>query len=131
MEISHHYGLDKFYKFGITMFTVVNRGYCKKLIVVLPGQKHPEQFHKQKEETFHILYGDLELILNDEVHTMVAGDVITVMPTVRHIFESENGCVIEEISSTHIKDDSFYTDPEISNNKDRKTFLKSWLDFPF
>jgi len=49
LEISHHYGLDNFHKTGITMLTVINREYCKKLIVVLPGQNHPEQYHKVKE----------------------------------------------------------------------------------
>ena len=29
LEISHHYGLNKFYETGITMITVVNREYCK------------------------------------------------------------------------------------------------------
>ena len=131
MEISHHYGIENFYKTGITMFTVVNREYCKKIITVLPGQKHPEQFHKLKEETFHVLYGDLELILDGVAHNMHAGDVITILPEIRHIFSTKNGCVLEEISSTHITDDSFYTDPEIGKNKNRKTFINSWVEFPF
>ncbi|MEI9902215.1 MAG: N-acetylneuraminate synthase family protein [Hyphomicrobium sp.] len=64
LEISHHYGLEKFDKYGITMVTVVNRDYCKKLIVVLPGQHHPEQYHNKKEETFHVLHGDLRIVLD-------------------------------------------------------------------
>ena len=131
MEISHHYGIEKFYETGITMFTVVNRDYCKKIIVVLPGQNHPEQYHKKKEETFHVLYGNLELILNGEKKILNVGDVVTIMPTIRHIFYSKNGCVLEEISSTHIKDDSFYTDKKIIENKNRKTFINSWVNFPF
>ena len=131
MEISHHYGIEKFYETGITMFTVVNRDYCKKIIAVLAGQNHPEQYHNQKEETFHVLYGDLDLILDGELTSMKAGHVVTVLPGVRHIFSSKNGCILEEISSTHIIDDSYYTDPEISKNKNRKTFINSWLDFPF
>ena len=31
LEISHHYGLEKFEETGLTMITVVNREYCKKL----------------------------------------------------------------------------------------------------
>ncbi len=131
MEVSHHYGIDNFYETGITMFTVVNRDYCKKIIAVLPGQNHPEQFHEKKEETFHILFGDLDLILDGESNALGVGDVITVLPGVRHIFSSKNGCVLEEISSTHIKDDSFYTDESIALNKNRKTFINSWINFPF
>ena len=34
LEISHHYGLENFAKFGSTVITVVNREYCKRLIVL-------------------------------------------------------------------------------------------------
>mgnify|MGYP005811653615 CR=1 FL=1 len=127
LEISHHYGIEKFEEFGITMITVVNREYCKKLIVVLPGQHHPEQYHNQKEETFHILHGDLDIVLDGEVRECRPGDVITVERTVRHAFTSKTGAIFEEISSTHHKDDSFYTDPKIGKNKDRKTFVTHWM----
>lgn len=55
-EISHHYA-PRFNEFGLTMVTVVNREYCKKLLVMLPGQTHPEQHHQKKEETFVVLHG--------------------------------------------------------------------------
>jgi N-acetylneuraminate synthase len=128
LEISHHYGLDDFYKHGITMITVVNREYCKKLIVVLPGQTHPEQFHEKKEETFVVLYGKIDLTLDGETISCGIGDVITVKPGMRHAFKSEKGAVIEEISSTHYMDDSFYSDPDIMKNKQRKTYLSYWID---
>lgn len=127
LEISHHYGIDRFDEFGITMVTVVNRMYCKKLIVVLPGQKHPEQYHNIKEETFHILHGELALELDGMRAVYGPGSVITIEPGVKHYFESDNGAVFEEISSTHIVDDSFYVDPSIARNTDRKTFLTHWL----
>ena len=128
LEISHHYGIDRFDEFGITMITVVNREYCKKLIIMLPGQSHPEQYHKQKEETFHVLYGDVLMNLNGIEAKHCQGDVIVVEKGVRHSFGSKTGAVIEEISSTHYGDDSYYTDPEIGNNKNRKTLLAYWID---
>jgi quercetin dioxygenase-like cupin family protein len=127
LEISHHFGLDRFDEFGITMVTVVNRGYCKKLIVVLPGQRHPEQFHKLKEETFHVLHGELRLRLDDEERICKPGAVVTIAPGVRHAFESAEGAVFEEISSTHFVNDSFYTDAAINENANRKTMLRYWL----
>jgi sialic acid synthase SpsE/mannose-6-phosphate isomerase-like protein (cupin superfamily) len=127
LEISHHYGLEKFYEFGLIMLTVINRDYCKKLLVSLPGQKHPEQYHKQKEETFHVLYGSVDLELDGQVQTCRPGDVITIEPETRHAFVSMNGAVIEEISSTHYKNDSFYTDEKIAANKQRKTLLTHWM----
>ena len=127
LEISHHYGMDRFDEFGLTMLTVVNRGYCKKLLVSLPGQQHPEQYHEKKEETFHVLYGEVHLYLNGEKKVCVPGDVINVEPGVRHAFSSPNGSVIEEISSTHFKDDSYYTDVSIMQNKNRKSMLTYWM----
>jgi sialic acid synthase SpsE/quercetin dioxygenase-like cupin family protein len=127
-EISHHYGLDRFYEYGITMITVVNRDYCKKLIIVLPGQKHPEQYHRQKEETFYILYGDVILGLDGVEKEYHKGDVIVVETGVKHVFRSNTGAVIEEISTTHFKDDSYYVDPKILQNKNRKTLLTNWME---
>ena len=127
LEISHHYGLDKFYEIGITMITVVNREYCKKLIIVLPNQTHPEQYHTQKEETFVILHGEVDLTLDGKTQTLKKGDVITIEREVRHIFTTKTGCVIEEVSSTHYINDSYYTDENIAKNKDRKTFVTHWL----
>ncbi|MFA7403408.1 MAG: N-acetylneuraminate synthase family protein [Pelobacteraceae bacterium] len=127
LEISHHYGIERFDEFGLTMLTVVNRGYCKKLLVVLPNQWHPEQYHNQKEETFNILAGDVLLELDKVRHNLKPGDVVTVEPGVRHAFTSTSGAIIEEISSTHFPNDSYYTDETISQNPDRKTFLTYWM----
>ena len=107
LEISHHYGIDRFYETGISMITVINREYCKKLIIVLPGQRHPEQYHKQKEETFMILHGKVNLFIDGIKSVLSEGDTFTIFPSYKHSFSSEDGCVIEEVSSTHFPDDSF------------------------
>ena len=52
IEISHHYGLERFREFGAVIINVINREYCKKLIVQLPRQKHPYHFHKRKKKRF-------------------------------------------------------------------------------
>jgi N-acetylneuraminate synthase len=127
LEISHHYGLDQFKRYGLTMITVVNREYCKKLLVLLPGQTHPEQYHNQKEETFVVLHGEMTLKLDGAARTVRRGDVVTVDRGVRHEFHSDAGVVFEEISSTHFKDDSHYTDTAINANKQRKTHLTYWM----
>ncbi len=127
LELSHHYGIDRFSEVGLTLITVVNRGYCKKLLVSLPNQAHPEQYHQQKEETFHILYGAVDITLDGVTRSYGPGEVVHVTPGVRHAFVSPTGCVIEEISSTHFVNDSFYTDESIMNNKARKTLLTYWM----
>jgi sialic acid synthase SpsE/mannose-6-phosphate isomerase-like protein (cupin superfamily) len=128
LEISHHYGIDQFMEYGSTMITVVNREYCKKLIIMLPGQKHPEQYHKKKEETFVILYGKIQILLDGKTSEYGVGDVVTVNPGIKHAFSTSTGTIIEEISSTHFIDDSYYTDASIMQNKQRKTLLSHWID---
>lgn len=128
LEISHHYGLDRFDEYGLTMITVVNRQYCKKLMILLPGQQHPEQYHNLKEETFHVLYGDVWTVLDGVRRRHLPGEIIIVERGVRHSFGSDSGAVVEEISSTHYTNDSFYTDPTVMNNPHRKTLLTYWLE---
>ena len=127
-EISHHYGIEKFYQFGCTIINYINREYCKKLIVVLPGQSHPEQYHKVKEETFIVQYGDVNITIDGEDKKCTAGNIVTIERGAKHTFSSENGAVLEEISSTHHQDDSYYTDPNIAARKDRKTQLTYWIN---
>ena len=127
LEISHHYGLDKFRDFGLTAITVVNRAYCKRLMVVLPGQKHPEQWHNAKDETYHILYGDVTVDLDGVQTTHKGNEVITIPHGIKHSFWTKNGAVIEEVSSNYSANDSFYTDPAIGASNHRKTFVSYWL----
>ena len=126
LEISHHYGLDKFYNFGMTMLTIINREYCKKILIVLPKQQHPEQFHKLKEETFIVVWGSGIVRLDgNDVHVK-SGSVVTIEPGVKHEILSHDGLIIEEISTSHISDDSYYSDPSILGSDSRKSFLKHW-----
>ena len=126
LEISHHYGLDKFYNFGMTMLTIINREYCKKILILLPKQQHPEQFHKLKEETFIVVWGSGIVRLDgNDVHVK-SGSVVTIEPGVKHEILSHDGLIIEEISTSHISDDSYYSDPSILGSDSRKSFLKHW-----
>ncbi|MCK4823656.1 cupin domain-containing protein, partial [bacterium] len=107
----------------------VNRQYCKKLIIMLPGQRHPAHFHKRKEETFQVLMGELILDLGHGEKVYRSGDIVLVEKGVKHSFRSENGTIFEEISSTHYPDDSYYDDQEILKNKNRKTEMTFWTDW--
>ena len=128
LEISHHYGIGRFSETGAILLNIVNREYCKKLIVMLPGQSHPAHFHKLKEETFHIQYGEMKLQLAAEEKNYKAGDLILVPRGVPHSFSTKNGVIFEEISSTHYVNDSFYVEEEINKNKHRKTLLTYWME---
>jgi len=128
LEISHHYGLEKFRESGLTAITVVNREYCKRLMVVLPGQKHPEQWHNHKDETYHILYGEIRLTLDRETRAHGPNSVVIIPRGVRHEFSTLVGAVIEEISSSYNPDDSYYSDGKIMSNPSRRTYVTNWMD---
>ena len=53
------------------------------------------------------------------------GDIITIKPGTIHKFKglSKNGTVIEELSTKHIKNDSFYIDKNINKNENRKSLI--------
>ncbi len=128
LELSHHYGLEHFRHYGATLISIINREYCKKLMIVLPGQQHPMHYHKIKEETFQILFGTLTLTLGGVTQDIHTGEIITVERGVPHAFTSKDGCVFEEISTTHVKNDSYYEDERIRKMDlmERKTILKDW-----
>jgi sialic acid synthase SpsE/quercetin dioxygenase-like cupin family protein len=128
-ELSHHYGIDNFENFGAAIINCINREYCKKLIIVLPGQRHPYHYHKKKEETFHILYGDIALVLDGKEKEYKPGEMVVIERGVKHSFSSTRGVVFEEISTTHFIEDSFYDDEKIIKNKDRKTEMTFWSDW--
>jgi sialic acid synthase SpsE/quercetin dioxygenase-like cupin family protein len=128
LEISHHYGLERFREVGSAMITVINREYCKRLVLMLPGQAHPEHWHKLKDETFHLLYGGINLVLDGEVRSCVQNDVIVIPRGAKHEFRSPAGTVIEEISSTHSLNDSYYADTDIPQTTGRKTYVTNWMD---
>ena len=128
-ELSHHFGIDRFYQYGCTIMNIINREYCKKLIIILAGQENPTHTHKVKEETFNVLYGDVWMELNGKREHYAAGDLVTVERNTPHRFGSANGAIFEEISTTHIKSDSYYDDPSIVNTENRKTSMTFWIDW--
>ncbi len=130
-EISHHYGIKNYYKTGVAMLDCINREYCKKILVLLPGQSHPKHYHVKKEETFVILHGDLNMMLNGEQKLLHKGDLMTVERNVPHSFSSQAGCIFEEISTTHFQNDSFYEDDQkfVNPRKTRIYFTKERLSY--
>ncbi|MCM2267877.1 MAG: N-acetylneuraminate synthase family protein [Elusimicrobiales bacterium] len=128
-ELSHQYGLEKIDRYGATIINCINREYCKKIIIMLPGQENPTHHHKKKEETFQILHGSLWINIEGQDREYQHGEIVVVERGQKHSFRSEHGAVFEEVSTTHYKDDSFYDDQAIMQNKDRKTEMTFWSDW--
>lgn len=131
VEYSHHYGISRFREYGAVIINCINREYCKKILVQLPGQKHPLHFHKLKEETFQVLHGELTVSVDSHVRTLKPGEIYLVMPGVWHSFWTDAGCVFEEVSTTHYNNDSTYKDAKINKlqRHERKTVVDHWGRF--
>jgi len=128
LEFSHHYGVGRFAEIGAVLIDCINREYCKKLVIQLPGQAHPNHFHKRKEETFQVLAGELELVLEGRLRVLYPGDLHLIPQGAWHSFSSKTGVIFEEVSTTHHNDDSFYEDKLINERgrSFRKTVVKQW-----
>ncbi len=129
IEVSHHYGLERCREVGCVLVNSINRDeYCNKFLIMLPGQRHPHHKHEKKEETFHVLWGDLEVDLEGDIVHLEAGDKLLVERGQLHAFRSETGCIFGEISTRSIRSDSYYADPAIAalDPLERKTIVESW-----
>lgn len=129
LEISAHYGIDKFYETGAILIDIINREYCKKILILMPGQKHPTHLHKVKEETFHVLNGTMGVELEGKEYHLKKGDILTVPRNAKHSFWSEDGAIFEEVSTTAVKGDSYYDDDTINNNPQRKFAMTYYSEF--
>ncbi|MEK7169815.1 MAG: N-acetylneuraminate synthase family protein [Patescibacteria group bacterium] len=130
VEISHHYGLQNFSETGCVIVNCVNREYAKKLIVQLPGQAHPAHYHKKKDETFQVLFGEMDATIEDKKYPLFPGDTLWVPRGVRHSFKTTTGVIFEEISTKDEGEngDSYYVDKELAKKprEERKTHLHNW-----
>lgn len=128
LEFSHHRGVSEFPTVGATIIECINRSYCKKLIIQFPGQTHPAHYHKRKDETFHVLFGKLEMEIEERRRQLDAGDLQIIQQGVWHEFWTESGVIFEEISTTSYANDSFYEDKEINEmpRETRKTVVENW-----
>jgi len=130
-EYSHHYGIKNFRETGAVLIDVVNKEYCKKILVQLPGQQHPLHMHKLKTETFIVVSGELISELDGKEFIIKEGEQLTVPAGTWHRFKTDTGVIFEEISTTAYKDDSYYKDAFIRDltSSQRKTVVDHWGRF--
>ena len=86
VEVSHHAGIQSFPKTGAVIINCINRAYCKKIIIQLPGQMHPAHFHKRKEETFQVLSGEVNVSLDGHQRTLRPGETCLIQPVFGIVF---------------------------------------------
>lgn len=130
VEVSHHYGLEKFKEVGCIILDCINREYARKLVIQFSGQFHPVHYHKVKDESFHVLAGTVEMDVEGKKKMLYPGDTLWMPRGVWHGFRTDTGVVFEEISTTSLETqgDSYYIDKRISAmpREARKTKLLNW-----
>ena len=103
------FGLGHWEREGLGLVVRVNEPeYCSKYLTLEPGQECPLHHHKLKKETFFALCGDVRLDLEGQGLTLVPGQHLTIRPGVKHRFSSQNGVVIEEVSTHDENSDSYF-----------------------
>ena len=108
------FGLGGWARVGLGLVVRVNEPeYCSKYLTLEPGQECPLHFHKLKKETFFVLDGEVKLWADGQVIMLIPGEGFTVLPGVRHTFDSLGGAVIEEVSTHDENSDSYFQDPAI------------------
>lgn len=118
-EMYHHLGTTKYRQVGAAIITCFNNEqYCKKYIILLPGQTLPVHTHAVKRETFTLLYGD--------VCGLQIAETLEIDPGTPHALMTKGGAVLEEISTKYLPNDSTYADEAIQNNPFRKTEVKKF-----
>jgi len=128
IEVSHHHGLERFSEYGAILIKIINLSYSKMLVVLFPGQSYPRHHHIQKDETYHLLHGDLTVEVEGKETHLKEGDVLSIARGSKHSFRSSKGAIVEEVSTTYVQGDSVYEDASINTNPDRKIYLTFWPD---
>ncbi|MEK7067210.1 MAG: N-acetylneuraminate synthase family protein [Patescibacteria group bacterium] len=135
VELSAHYGIKNFHKYGCVLVEcVMGEEYAKKIIVQIGGQWNPSHYHKKKLETFHVLHGELTVEVEGRLYRgLPAGAKLSIPRGVVHAFGTDTGVIFEEISTAEVPGDSFYHDPKIAGmpRQERKVVLQNWGKYQF
>jgi quercetin dioxygenase-like cupin family protein len=111
------FGQGDFYRVGLIEYWIANEvkaGYCGKYLIVFDGQQCPFHSHQQKHETFHIVKGKVQLIVDDKEHLLNEGDVLVMPPGKVHSFTGIGHALILEISTPCLVDDNDFQEPSIA-----------------
>lgn len=83
--------------------------YVGKILVVKAGHRLSLQYHVEKDESFLVDGGEVELQLDDEhgelqTRRMVEGDTVRILPGRRHRMRAITDCRVIEVSTPHLGD---------------------------
>lgn len=83
--------------------------YVGKILSIAPGQALSLQYHEQKDETFFVARGAIELVVEEDgalvSRTLAVGESYHVVPPTRHrMIAGAEGCDLFEVSTPELED---------------------------
>lgn len=96
---------------GREEWIVNNEKYCGKKLIFLQGHRCSLHYHKIKEESFYILFGQIYLELIEQgrhiARVMVPGDIAHIKPYAQHRITALTDAEVMEFSTFHMEEDSY------------------------
>lgn len=99
---------------GTEEIIVNNDKYCAKIMALFPNGKLSLQWHKEKQETFFVLNGELHLDRFEKDGTkvtdiLIEGESVTILPCQAHSFYNPglSNVMFLEISTEHKDEDTY------------------------
>lgn len=93
-----------------------NDYYCLKFLHLKEGFQCSYHYHKLKHETFYLLKGCVDMIIDGNYLRVRKGDAITIPQGMWHSFAGYEDSILVEVSTHHFDDDS-YRDPNRPGGK--------------
>jgi mannose-6-phosphate isomerase-like protein (cupin superfamily) len=112
-----HFGHSDFAKVGETEYNVNNNvkdGYCGKFIFMFAGQTCPMHHHRKKHETFFVVKGRVDMLLDGKRHLLEQGHTLVVDRFRKHQFTALEDTLILESSQPDLVDDSIFADGRVN-----------------
>lgn len=112
-----HFGYNDFSNIGETEFNINNNiaeGYCGKFMFLFSGQTCPLHHHRVKHETFFIVKGKVEMVMDKKKYILSQGDTLIVPQFQKHEFTALEDSLILESSKPDLVDDSIFEDQRIN-----------------
>ncbi|BDG07828.1 cupin domain-containing protein [Anaeromyxobacter paludicola] len=93
---------------GYELWWAATERYVGKLLHVRAGESLSLQYHERKDETIHLLRGELTLVLDEgrglEEHRLAPGESYRVRPLTKHRMVAVTDCDILEASTPEVDD---------------------------
>jgi len=102
---------------GSEKWIVNTSNYCGKELQVTKGKRSSLHYHKDKDETFYIVEGEILMEVGDKIWVMKKGDVQRVIPLTKHRYSGLKDCnIMFEFSTHHEDSDSHRAELPIVND---------------